>query len=69
MALKLSSTVHGTSTGDRRRRETFVAAQDSDVGHDHEIYRKSSQFCGHQEVCQEHIPNFAHTSPAAGILY
>ena len=63
MALKLSSTVHGTSTGDRERREAPAAVQDSDVGSDHEVYRKSSQFCTHQEVCDKHIPNFRFTLP------
>ena len=61
MALKLSSTVHGTSTGDRGRRESPATIQDSDVDLDHEIYRKASQFCGHQEVCVEHISPFIHT--------
>ena len=61
MALKLSSTVHGTSTGDREKREV------PDVGLDHEIYRKSSQFCRHQEVCEEYITPFRYTPP--GIIW
>ena len=44
MALKLSSTVHGTGTENQERRETPAAAWDSDVAPDHEIYRKSSLF-------------------------
>ena len=61
LALKLSSTVHSTSTGYRGRREAPAAAQDSDVDLDHEIYRKSSQFCGHQKVCEEYISDFRYT--------
>ena len=67
LALKLSSTVHGTSTHDRRRREAPAAAQESDVGADHEMYRKSSQFCEHQEVCENYTSPYIHTPP--GKLY
>ena len=63
MALKLSRTVHGTSTDDRGRREATAAASDSDVGPDHEIYRKLAHFCGHQEVCEDFISPFIHTPP------
>ena len=65
MALKLSRTVkcHDTSTDDRRRREGPNTAWDSHVGPDHEIYRKSSHFCGHQEVCEEYISDFRYTPP------
>ena len=62
MALKLSSTVH-ISTGDRERREAPTAAWDSGVGTDHEIYRKSSHFCEHQEVCEDYIADFRYTLP------
>ena len=65
MALKLSSTVHGTSTGDRGRREAPVT---SDVAPDHKIYRKSTLFCGHQEVCEEYNPNFRHTLPGKSLF-
>ena len=63
MALKLSSTVH-SSTGnqDLVRREAPAAVQDSGVG-SHEIYRKSSQFCEHQEVCENHTSSFIYTPP------
>ena len=67
LTLKLSSTVHGTSKDDRRRREAPAAAQDSNVGADHEIYRKSSQFCEHQEVCENYTSSYIHTPP--GKLY
>ena len=63
MALKLSSTVHGTGTGNRGRREASAAAWDSDVGTDHKMYQKSSHFCEHQEVCAEYISNFGYTLP------
>ena len=63
MALKLSSTVHGTSTGDRGRRDVPAGAWDSDVGPDHEIYRKSPHFCGHHDVCEEYISDFRYTPP------
>ena len=68
MALKLSSTVHGTSTGERVRREAPAAVRDSDVDSDHDIYRKSSQICGHQEVCEEYTSHFKYTPPGK-VLY
>ena len=52
MALKLSSIVHAPA-----------AAKDSGVGSDHQIYQKSSRFCGHQEVCEEYISPFNSTPP------
>ena len=67
MALKLSSTVYGKSTSDRGRREVPAAAQDSDSSPAHEIYRKSSHFCGHQKVCEEYTPEFRYTP--SGKLY
>ena len=63
MALKLSSTVHGTSTGNRGRREAPAAARDPGIGLDHDIYRKSSHFCEHREVCEEYISSFLYTPP------
>ena len=45
IALKLSSTVQDP------------AAKDSDVDPDHKIDRKSSHFCGHQEVCSTSFSN------------
>ena len=49
MALKLSSTVQAPAA--------------PDVGSDHEISRKLSHFCEHQEVCEEHTPPFNYTPP------
>ena len=63
MALKLSNTVHGKSTENREKREVPAVIQDLDVGHDHEVYRKSSQFCGHQEVCENYTSQFRYTQP------
>ena len=63
LALKLSSTVHGTSTSDRKRREA------PDEGPDHEIYQKSSHFCGYQEVCEEFVPILDFTAPGMYIVY
>ena len=42
MALKLSSTVHGTNISCRGGREAPAAAQDSDVSSDHEMYQNIS---------------------------
>ena len=46
MALKLSSTVHGTNISCRGRQEAPTAAQDSDVSPDHKMYRKSLWILG-----------------------
>ena len=59
MALRLSSNVHGTSTG----------RQDSDVDPDHEIYRRSSHFCGHQEVCEDTNNSDFRYTPPGKLLY
>ena len=64
MALELTSTVDDTSTSDRGRREVPAAARDSGVGLSHDIYRKSSHFCQHQEVCEDYAPKFLYTPPA-----
>ena len=61
MALKLSNTVHSTNTGDREVREAPAAIQDSGVGSDHEIYRKLSPYCEHQEVCENYTSQFIRT--------
>ena len=57
MALKLSSTVLAPA-----------AAKDSDVGLDHEIDRKSSHFCEHQDVCEEYTSQFKFTPPGNSML-
>ena len=63
LALKLSSIVHGPSTGDLVRREALATAWDSDVGPDHELYKKSSHCFERQEVCENSTSSYVYTSP------
>ena len=70
LALKLSSTVHGTNTSCRGRQQTpAAAAKESDVGPDHEICQNLSQFCGHQEVCGAYIPPFRYVPPGISVSF